>query len=106
MAKKYIIVQTHTNKRRISIKIAEHLIADRLASCVNIYTSASSIYRYNNRIVRENEYLIHSKTTSDKFRAIEKLIGELHNYETPEIIALEIFEGNKKYLEWIYNEIN
>ena len=105
MAKKYIIVQTHTNKRKISTKIAESLIQKKLASCINVYPAGVSVYKYNNRIVKEKEYLIHAKTTSDQFRAVEKLIGELHNYETPEIIALEIFKGNKKYLKWMSDEI-
>ena len=43
---------------------------------------------------------------ADKFNEIRKIIERLHNYETPEIISLEILEGNEKYLKWIQDEID
>lgn len=73
---------------------------------MNIYPAVLSMYRYNNEVVEDNEYLVHVKTTSDKFIEIRKIIERLHNYETPEIISLEISEGNKKYLKWIQDEID
>ena len=77
-----------------------------MAACVNIYPAVFSIYRYNSEVVEDNEYLIHVKTTIDKFSEIRKIIERLHNYETPEIISLEILEGNEKYLKWIQDEID
>ena len=106
MAKKYIIVQTHTNKDEISREISRVLIEKKLVSCVNIYPAASSIFRYNNRIIEENEYLLQAKTTADKFLDIKTVIEQLHNYETPEIISIAILDGNADYLTWIKNEIN
>ena len=106
MVKKYIIVQTHTNKKQVYEDISRLLIEKKVVACVNIYPSALSIYRYNNEIVEDNEYLVHVKTTSDKFTEIRKIIERLHNYETPEIISLEILESNEKYLKWIEDEID
>ena len=106
MLKKYIIVQTHTNKKQIYENISKSLVEKKMAACVNIYPAVLSIYRYNSEVVEDNEYLIHVKTTSDKFSEIRKIIERLHNYETPEIISLEILEGNEKYLKWLQNEID
>ena len=106
MVKKYIIVQTHTNKKQVYIDISRLLIEKKIVACVNIYPAVLSIYRYNNEVVEDNEYLVHIKTTSDKFTEIRKIIERLHNYETPEIISLEILEGNEKYLKWIHDEID
>ena len=106
MVKKYIIVQTHTNKKQVYEDISRSLIEKRMAACVNIYPAVLSIYRYNSEVVEDNEYLIHAKATSDKFTEIRKIIERLHNYETPEIISLEILEGNEKYLKWIQDEID
>ena len=106
MVKKYIIVQTHTNKKQVCEDISRSLIEKRMAACVNVYPSVLSIYRYNNEIVEDNEYLIHVKAASDKFTKIRKIIERLHNYETPEIISLEILECNEKYLKWIEDEID
>ena len=106
MVKKYIIVQTHTNKKQIYENISKSLIEKKMTACVNIYPAVLSIYRYNNEVVEDNEYLVHVKTTSDKFIEIRKIIERLHNYATPEIISLEILEGNEKYLKWIQDEID
>ena len=106
MAKKYIIVQTHTNKKQVYEDISRLLIEKKVVACINIYPAALSIYRYNKKIVEDNEYLVHVKTTSDKFTEIRKIIERLHNYETPEIISLEILESNEKYLKWIEDEID
>ena len=106
MVKKYIIVQTHTNKKQIYENISKSLVEKKMAACVNIYPAVLSIYRYNSEVVEDNEYLIHIKTTADKFNEIRKIIERLHNYETPEIISLEILEGNEKYLKWIQDEID
>ena len=106
MVKKYIIVQTHTNKKQVYRDISRLLIEKKVVACINIYPAALSVYRYNNEIVEDNEYLVHVKTTSDKFTEVRKIIERLHNYETPEIISLEILEGNEKYLKWIQNEID
>ena len=65
MVKKYIIVQTHTNKKQVYEDISRSLIEKRMAACVNIYPAVLSIYRYNNEVVEDNEYLIHVTTTTD-----------------------------------------
>ena len=106
MVKKYIIVKTHTNKKHVYEDIARLLIEKKIAACVNIYPAVLSIYRYNKEVVEDNEYLIHVKTTTDKFSEIRKIIERLHNYETPEIISLEISEGSENYLKWIQDEID
>tara|TARA_Y100001936_G_scaffold201700_1_gene204039 strand:+ start:370 stop:690 length:321 start_codon:yes stop_codon:yes gene_type:complete len=106
MAKKYIIVQTHSNKNEISREISRVLIEKKMVACVNVYPAASSIFRYKNTIVEENEYLQQAKTTSDKFLDIKTVIEQLHNYETPEIILIVILDGNADHLTWINNEIN
>ena len=93
-------------KKQIYENISKSLVEKKMTACVNIYPAVLSIYRYNNEVVEDNEYLIHVKTTTDKFNEIRKIIERLHNYETPEIISLEILEGNEKYLKWIQDEIN
>ena len=106
MVKKYIIVQTHTNKKQVYRDISRLLIEKKVVACINIYPAALSVYRYNNEIVEDNEYLVHVKTTSDEFTEVRKIIERLHNYETPEIISLEISEGNDKFFKWIEDEID
>ncbi len=106
MAKRYIIVQTSTNKKYIAKKISSYLLNKKLAACVNILYPVGSQYRYQGEIVEDTEYILNIKTIKSNYHKIQKAIEELHNYETPEIIALDISHGSQKFFEWIDNETN
>ena len=104
MAKKYIIIQTSTNKENISRKISSYLLEKNLAACINVVFPVYSQYKYKGEVKEDTEYVLYIKTKKDNYFKIQKAIEELHNYETPEIIALDISHGSKKFFEWIGNE--
>ncbi len=81
--------------------IGRTLVEERLAACANIVKAVRSIYRWKGEIFDERECLLVIKTASDRFPQLEKRVREMHPYETPEIIALEISEGSGPYLKWI-----
>ncbi len=82
-------------------KIAHALVERRLASCVNIVPRIESVYRWQERIESAEEWLLMIKTRANMFDRVRDAIEELHSYELPECIMLEIAEGDKKYLEWL-----
>ncbi len=49
----------------------------------------------------ETEVLLIIKTTACKFKLIVTSIKQFHPYETPEIIAVNIQQGDKGFLNWI-----
>jgi periplasmic divalent cation tolerance protein len=51
------------------------------------------------------EWYCHLKTTAARVPALTSRIRELHPYETPEIIALPVVEGNPAYLRWIEDSV-
>ena len=106
MAKKYIIVQTSTNKKHIVEKISSSLLMTNLAACVNIIYPVHSQYKYHGNLKADVEYILNIKTKRDHYDKIQKIIEELHNYETPEIISIEISQGEKSFFKWIDNETN
>ncbi len=85
--------------------IGRTLVEERLAACANIVGAVRSIYRWKGEICDERECLLVIKTASEKFRELEKRVRSMHPYEVPEIIALEISEGSKPYLDWIAENI-
>ncbi len=83
--------------------IAEALVNERLAACVNILPSMESIYRWNDAIEHANETVLIVKTTSASAPAASARIAALHPYDTPAIAAIEVKQSgsNAAFLNWI-----
>jgi periplasmic divalent cation tolerance protein len=81
--------------------IARILVEKRLTACVNILPRVRSIYSWKGEVCDESEKLMIMKTKGHLFERLQKEIRELHPYEVPEIIALNIDHGLPEYLRWI-----
>jgi periplasmic divalent cation tolerance protein len=81
--------------------LAKSLVEKRLAACANLIPGISSWYWWEGRVNQDQEVLLIIKTSRDKFAALEKEVLRLHSYAVPEIIAVQIVEGSKNYLNWI-----
>ena len=82
-------------------KLAEALVGERLAACVNVIGGVRSIYRWKGAVERDAELLCVCKTTRDGFERLRARVVELHPYELPEVIALPVERGHAPYLDWI-----
>lgn len=82
-------------------RIAETVVRERLAACVNLVPGLTSIYRWEGQIQRDTELLLLVKTRAAVYPLLEARIRELHPYQVPEIIALPIQTGSATYLDWI-----
>ena len=100
MTDKRIVLSTAGSEQEAH-KIAHILVKRRLAACVNILPRVQSIYRWKGEIESAQEWLLLIKTRADKFSAVRDAIGELHSYEVPECIVLEIEDGSPPYLQWL-----
>ena len=97
----YIIVLTTCNSSEIASSIAESLVSNKLAACVNIINDVESVYQWQGKIEHDKEILLIIKTQQSLYSQLEQAIQELHDYELPEIIAVPINTGEKNYLNWI-----
>jgi len=86
-------------------KIAEKVVVERLAACVNILPSMTSVYLWQGKLCRESESLLLIKIQASGYADLEKRIKELHTYEVPEIIMVSIAAGYFPYLNWIAESV-
>lgn len=82
-------------------RIAEALVDERLAACVNVLPGVESVYRWQDRVERASEVLLIIKTTRDRLQTLTGRVVELHPYELPELVAVDIAGGLPGYLAWI-----
>jgi periplasmic divalent cation tolerance protein len=85
--------------------IAETLVQEHLAACVNRMAGVRSTYRWQGRIEDEPEVLLLIKTVRRRFEALELRLKALHPYDLPEIIALPVTAGSAQYLTWVATEV-
>ena len=100
-----IIVITTTPNLEPAQSVAKLLVRQKLAACVSVLDRAYSYYRWKGKITRAREALILIKTTKKNFAQVEQALKRTHPYEVPEIIAVPIVLGSKKYLSWLESSV-
>jgi periplasmic divalent cation tolerance protein len=99
-----LLVLTNLPDRISAEKIAEALVANRLAACVNILGPCRSIYRWKGIVESVDEVPLFIKTTESAYPALESALRAAHPYETPEIVAFPVERGLSDYLDWVAAE--
>jgi periplasmic divalent cation tolerance protein len=100
-----IVVLMTASNREEATRIAELLIDSRLAACVQILPEIQSVYRWKGEIARDSEALLIAKTTRELFVDLEVKVREVHSYETPEILALDVAAISEPYLKWLVSSL-
>ena len=96
-----IVVLTTAGNHEEADRIAEMLVGERLAACVQILPEIESVYRWKGEVQRAKEVLLLAKTTRARFNELESRVRAIHSYETPEVIALPISAASEAYLKWL-----
>ena len=101
MESQALVVYCTCPDRVVAERIAEAVVDERLAACVNLIPGLTSIYRWEDQMQHDVELLLIIKTRSAVYPQLEARLRELHPYQVPEIIALPIQAGSAAYLNWI-----
>lgn len=99
-----ILVMTTFPDRDSALKLAQRLIEEKHAACVNILGECTSVYRWQGQIETAHETPVLIKTTIARYDDVEAAIRRNHPYELPEIVAVRISAGSPSYLAWIAAE--
>lgn len=96
-----IIIKTTTDSHKTMKLIANTLLNNKLAACVNMIPRMRSKYVMDGRITESREVILLIKTTKNLENKAYKTIKELHNYEIPEISTIETLNVDKDYEKWL-----
>lgn len=81
--------------------IAGALVRNRLAACVQIVDSVTSVYEWEGVLETEPEALLVVKTTRERVPAISRYLDAHHPYDVPECVFVPITAGSEAYLSWL-----
>jgi periplasmic divalent cation tolerance protein len=101
----FALVLTTTDSADSAQKIAHALVERRLAACVNLVPGITSVYRWKGTVESAQEYLVLAKINRACFVEVRDAIHELHHYEVPECVLLEIADGSAGYLGWLASNL-
>jgi periplasmic divalent cation tolerance protein len=97
----YCLVLSTCPDAETARSLAETLVAERLAACVNILPGLVSVYVWQGVMESSAEVLLLIKTERQAYPTLEARLRDLHPYELPEIVAIDIDRGLPDYLNWI-----
>jgi periplasmic divalent cation tolerance protein len=81
--------------------LADALVGERLAACVNRLPGIRSTYRWQGAVTTEDEHLLLIKTTASRFEAMKARLLALHPYDLPELVGVPVAQGHEAYLDWV-----
>ncbi|MCP5106093.1 MAG: divalent-cation tolerance protein CutA [bacterium] len=96
----FIQMTTTTDSRELARQIADTLVMEKLAACVQVSGPVTSVYEWKNKMETTEEWCCVIRTRKDFSLKVEERIKALHHYEVPEIVILPM-SGSRDYLDWI-----
>ena len=101
MTDSVVIALTTCSDEATARQVAEVLVTERLATCVNRIPGVQSTYFWNGALQDDAEVLLMMKTTGPRIADLEARLKAIHPYELPELVILPVAGGNERYLEWV-----
>ncbi|WP_354644405.1 divalent-cation tolerance protein CutA [Kitasatospora camelliae] len=99
----FIVVTTTHDDEAKARELAAAVVRERLAACAQVY-AVRSVYWWDGEVQDASEWRIDLKTRAAVGDRLAARIGELHSYDTPEIIGVPVVTGSSAYLDWVRAE--
>lgn len=81
--------------------VANALVREKLAACVNIHAPMTAVYEWQGALETESEVAVFIKTRSTLADEAIAAARRLHPYSVPCFLKLPIMGGNDDYLDWL-----
>jgi periplasmic divalent cation tolerance protein len=96
-----VLALTTAGSEEEAKRIGNTLVGEELAACVNVVPHLVSIYRWKGSVAEEQELLLVMKTRPELISRLEQRVRELHSYELPEFIVIEVAQASEAYARWV-----
>ncbi len=96
-----LIVLTTTPNAPEAESLAEKLVAEKFAACVQILPPMTSIYVWEGAVQKESEHLLLIKTSDEKWDEVREFISANHGYSVPEIVGVDVEKVSEPYRRWL-----
>ena len=100
----FVVVLSTVDKLESAHQIAEELVQNRLAACVQVEGPLTSFYQWEGKLESANEFRLVIKTTVDSEEGVYEQIRKLHSYDVPQILTVPVSAGLAEYLHWVRSE--
>lgn len=97
----YSIIYITTSGVEEAKKIAKSLLKDHLVACANIIPIMESIYWWDGSLEEDVESILLVKTSSELVDKVIDRVEEIHSYQTPCALEIQIKKGSQNYLDWL-----
>ena len=82
-------------------RIARTVLDERLVACVNVVSGVKSHYWWKDAIQTDSESLLVIKAPTETFKRLEQRLQEIHPYDVPEVLSLDVVDGSRSYISWV-----
>lgn len=96
----FVVLTTASNLSQAR-RLANRLVRERAAACVNVVPKVDSFYWWKGKVERGAEVLLVIKTRKSRLELLNRRIHALHSYDVPEVLALPVSAGSPAYLRWL-----
>ncbi|WWO99828.1 MAG: divalent cation tolerance protein CutA [Candidatus Dasytiphilus stammeri] len=98
---KAVIILCTVPNEEWALKLANKLLAEKIAACITYWMNVKSLYYWNDKVQKTTEVQMLIKSNDLHKKKLLQVITDMHPYQIPEILVLPIIHGNKQYLSWI-----
>ena len=98
---KYYLVYVTVGREEEAETIGKLVLSEKLAACVNIVGNTRSLFEWDGKLESASENIMFIKTNDKKHKLLIKRIDELHSYDCPSIVALELSDGKREFFDWV-----
>lgn len=98
------MVETTVGGAEAAAALADALVRRRLAACAHVAGPIRSTYWWAGAVQTDEEHVVVFKTRAALARELEAAIVELHEYDVPAVLVVEVVGGARPYLDWIAAE--